>query len=149
MNLKERLSQDMKLAMKAKDSVKLSTIRMTISALKNKEIELGKELGDDGILDVISKAVKQRRDSAKQYRDAGREDLANNEEAEIKVLTEYLPSQMTEDEIKKVVDGTITEAGAESMKDMGKVMKLLMPKVQGKADGAVVNKIVKATLSGG
>ena len=146
MSLKERLTDEMKSAMKAKDKLRLSTIRMVISAIKNKEIETGKELDDPGVEDVVSKAVKQRRDSAEQYQKGGRAELAEKEEAEIVILQAYLPEQMEEDQIRELATAAAQEAGATSMKEMGKVMGLLMPKVKGKADGSAVNRIVKEIL---
>ena len=147
MSLKERLTDEMKSAMKAKEKLRLSTIRMVISAIKNKEIEQGGELDDPGVEEVIVKAVKQRRDSAEQYRNGGRAELAQKEEAEIAILKAYLPEQMGDDQIRELARAAAEDAGATSMKEMGKVMGLLMPKVKGKADGSVVNRIVKEILS--
>ncbi|VAX22666.1 Transamidase GatB domain protein [hydrothermal vent metagenome] len=146
MSLKERLSDEMKSAMKNKDKLRLSTIRMVISAVKNKEIEKGGELNDSGVEDLITKAVKQRRDSAEQYRNGDRIELAEKEEAEIVILKAYLPQQMGEEQIRALVRSAVEQAGATSIKEMGKVMGLLMPKVKGKADGSAVNKIVKEIL---
>ncbi len=138
----------MKSAMKEKAALRLSTIRMVISAIKNKEIEKGGELDDSGVEDVIVKAVKQRRDSAGQYRNGGRAELAEKEEAEIVILEAYLPEQMGEDQIRELAKAAVSEAKAVSMKELGKVMGLLMPKVKGKADGSAVNRIVKEILGG-
>jgi len=146
MSLKERLSDEMKSAMKNRDKLRLSTIRMVISAVKNKEIEKGGELDDSEVEDLIAKAVKQRRDSAEQYRNGDRIELAEKEEAEIVILNAYLPQQMGEEQIRGLVRAVVEEAGATSIKEMGKVMGLLMPKVKGKADGSAVNKIVKEIL---
>jgi len=146
MSLVKRLTDEMKFAMKAKDKLRLSTIRMVLSAIKNREIEEGKELDDSGVEDLIFKAVKQRRDSVVQYKNGGRPELAEKEEAEIVILEAYLPQQMGEDQIRGLARAAAEEAGATSMKEMGQVMGLLMPKVKGKADGAMVNKIVKEIL---
>ncbi|VAX19246.1 Transamidase GatB domain protein [hydrothermal vent metagenome] len=146
MSLKERLSDEMKSAMKNKEKLSLSTIRMVISAVKNKEIEKGGELDDSEVEELIVKAVKQRRDSAEQYRNGDRIELAEKEEAEIVILKAYLPQQMGEAQIRGLVRAAVEEAGATSIKEMGKVMGLLMPKVKGKADGSTVNKIVKEIL---
>ncbi len=132
--------------MKEKERLRLSTIRMVISAIKNKEIEKGEELDDSEVEDLIAKAVKQRRDSAGQYRNGDRIELAEKEEAEIVILNAYLPRQMGEEQIRGLVRSAVEEAGATSIKEMGKVMGLLMPKVKGKADGSAVNKIVKEIL---
>lgn len=148
MTIKEKLQQDMKTAMKAKDTARLSTIRMINSAIKNKEIDARGELSDTDVEAVIVSAVKQRRDSVEQFKAGNRQDLVDKEEAEIQVLMGYLPEQMGEDDIKKIVAEAIAEAGAQSAKDMGKVMKVLMPKVKGKADGGLVNRIVKESLGG-
>ncbi len=146
MNLKERLFEDMKSAMKSKEPVRLSTIRMTLNAIKNKELEQGGELDDTALADIVSKSIKQRRDSASQYKKAGREELASKEEAEIAVLMEYLPEQLNEDELRSMCVKAIEESGASDMTQIGKVMKLLMPKVKGRADGTTVNKMVKQIL---
>lgn len=148
MSLKQSLGEDMKSAMKSKDQVALSTIRMLTAAIKNKEIEVGRELDDAGVEELVARSIKQRRESAEQYRNADREELAANEEAEIEVLLKYLPEQLDENAIRELVKEAVDKSGAASMKDMGKVMGALMPKVKGKADGAVVNRIVKETLGG-
>ena len=146
MSIKDRLREDMKTAMKEKDQITLSTTRMMISAIKNKEIEVGRELDEKEIAGVLAKAAKQRHESAKQYREAGREELAEQEEAEIKALDKYLPKPLTQDEVENLVKEAIGKSGASSMKDMGKVMGVLIPQVQGRADGAQVNAIVKKLL---
>jgi len=143
----QQITDDMKTAMKAKDKVALGVIRMLRAAIKDKEIELGKALDNTEILAVITKLIKQRKDSATQYRDAGRPELAEKEEAEIKVLEVYLPEQMNDAEIQQLVANAIAEAGATSMKDMGKVMGIVRPKAQGKADMGKVSAEVKAALS--
>jgi uncharacterized protein YqeY len=149
MSLQEQLVNDMKEAMKARDEVKVSTIRMLRAAIKNKEIEKGGtsyKLSDKEIIDVIITAIKQRKDSIEQFTKGNRNDLAEKEKKEAEILQGYLPPQMSEDEIKTEVKKAITEAGAASQKDMGKVMKVLMPRVAGKADGAVVNRLVKELI---
>lgn len=148
MPLKEQLDADLKAAMRAKDEVKLSVVRMLKSAIKYREIELMKPLDDAGVLGVISTEIKRRKDSAEQYRAGNRADLAAKEEAEIAVLQGWLPAQLTEAELRALVDAAIQKSGAQGPKDMGAVMKLLMPETQGKADGKVVSELVKARLSG-
>ncbi|HEY6001844.1 MAG TPA: GatB/YqeY domain-containing protein [Anaeromyxobacter sp.] len=148
MSLKERLDQDMKSAMREKAQLKLDTIRMLKSAIKYREIELMKPLDDAGVHGVIATEVKRRRDSVEQYRAGNRQDLADKEQKEIEFLQAYLPQQLTEAEIRAKVDEAVKAVGAQSMKDMGAVMKALMPEVQGRADGKVVSELVKARLSG-
>ena len=148
MTLKDRLTQDMKEAMKAKQPERLGTIRQLRGAIKNKEIELQKELDDDGVIAVVSTLVKQRRESAQMYADNGRPELAAKEEAEQVVLQEYLPAQLGEEEIRELVKAAIAEVGATSMKDMGKVMPLVMGRTKGAADGKIVNQLVREHLAG-
>lgn len=147
MSLKERLKADMKEAMKAKDKVRLSTIRMINSLIKNAEIEKRGELTDEEIIQLLMKYAKQRKESIEMYEKGGRQDLVEKEKAELAIVESYLPEQMSEEEIREIVKKAIEEVGAESVKDMGKVMKIVMPKVKGKADGSLVNKIVKELLS--
>jgi uncharacterized protein YqeY len=146
--LKEQLDAELKSAMRARDEVKLSVVRMLKSAIKYREIELMKPLDDAGVLAVISSEIKRRKDSVEQYRAGNRADLADKEEAEIKVLQGWLPAQLSEDELKQLVEAAVQKANAQGPKDMGAVMKLLMPETQGKADGKVVSEMVKARLSG-
>ncbi len=146
MGLKERLINDMKEAMKAKDKVKLSTIRMINSLIKNAEIEKRGELTDDEIVSLLMKYAKQRRESIQMYEQGGRQDLVEKEKEELAIVESYLPEQMSEDEIRKIVEEVIRETGASSPKDMGIVMKNVMPKVKGKAEGSVVNRIVRELL---
>lgn len=148
MALKERLDQDMKAAMREKAELKLSTIRMLKSAIKYREIELMKPLDDAGIHGVIATEVKRRRDSVEQYRAGNRADLADKEQSEIDILQAYLPEQLGEAELRAKVDAAVAAVGAKGMKDMGAVMKVLLPEVQGRADGKVVSDLVKARLSG-
>jgi uncharacterized protein YqeY len=128
--------------------VRLDTIRMLKSDIKYREIELMKPLDDAGIQAVISSEVKRRRDAIEQYRAGNRPELAEKEEAEIVVLQGYLPQQLTTDELRAKVDAAMAAVGAQGMKDMGKVMKALMPEVQGRAEGSAVSEMVKARLSG-
>lgn len=149
MTLRDRLTEDMKQAMKDKEAgkLKLSVIRMVRSAAKNVEIDRRKELDDNELLDVVAKEVKMRRDSLDEFRKAGRPELLAVLEQEIAILMQYLPEQMSEAEVRALVTQAVADAQAASAKDMGKVMALLMPKVKGKADGKLVNSIVKELLS--
>ena len=149
MTLRDRLTEDMKQAMKDKEAgkLKLSVIRMVRSAAKNVEIDRRKELDDNELLDVVAKEVKMRRDSLDEFRKAGRPELLATLEQEIAILMEYLPEQMSEAEVRALVTQAVADAQAASAKDMGKVMALLMPKVKGRADGKLVNSIVKELLS--
>jgi len=146
MSLKDLLTEAMKAAMKAKQAERLSTIRQLRSAIKNKEIELGKELDDDAVISVIGTLVKQRREAAQMYRDNNRPELANKEEAELAVLQEYLPAQLSEAEIRAIVSEVVTAVGATSVKDLGKVMPQVMARTKGAAEGKLVNRLVRETL---
>lgn len=148
MTVKERLTADMKEAMKARDTGRLSAIRMVINAIKTREKEGKKELSEEEVVQTVASDIKKRKDSVEQFKQGGRDDLVAAEEEAIAVLMAYMPEQMEEEEIRQVVAAAVAEAGASSMKDMGAVMKLVMPKVKGKADGGLVNKIVKEALSG-
>jgi uncharacterized protein YqeY len=147
MSLKEQLEADLKAAMKEKDQLKLSVVRMLKSAIKYREIELMKSLDDAGVQAVVGSEIKRRRDAVEQYRHGGREDLAAKEEAEMALLQGYLPAQLSSDELAALVDGVIERVGAQGPKDMGKVMKELLPQVQGKAEGKVVSDLVKQKLA--
>lgn len=147
MSLKDQLNQDMKEAMKARETERLSTIRQLRSAIKNKEIDQKKELDDASILAVIATLVKQRRESAQLYRDNDRPELAAKEEAELAILQHYLPLQLSEAELRTLVAEAIAATGALSLKDIGKVMPQVMAKTRGAADGRLVNQIVKEQLS--
>ena len=149
MSLKEQLTEDMKTAMKAKEEGKqrLSVIRMVRSAIKQIEIDGKKELDDVAVLDIISKEVKMRRDSVEEFKKGAREDLVTQTEAEIAVLMAYLPEQLSEEAVRTLVQEAVTASGAVSAKEMGKVMALLMPKVRGRADGKLVNTIVREMLN--
>lgn len=133
-------------ALKAGESEKLSVLRMTKAALKNKSIELGHELSDDEAIAVISKEVKQRRDAETEFRAGNRSELADKEAAEAAMLTEYLPAQLSEAELVPLIEAAITNTGATAASDMGKVMGALMPQTKGKADGSLVSKLVKERL---
>lgn len=148
MGLLEKIREDMKSATKSRDLVALSALRMALSALKNREIELRKELDDAEVVRVISSLIKQRKESIELYEKGEREDLAEKERKEIEVLQKYLPPELSREELEKIVRETISEVGAASVKEMGKVMKAVMPKVAGRADGKVVSEMVRSILSG-
>jgi uncharacterized protein YqeY len=148
MSLKERLDSDLKTAMREKAQLRLETIRMLKSAIKYREIELMKPLDDAGIHAVISSEVKRRRDASEQYKAGGRPELADKEDAEIVILQGYLPQQLGREELEAKVDAAVKAVGAQGPKDMGKVMKALLPEVQGRAEGSMVSELVKARLSG-
>ena len=148
MSLKERLDQDLKSAMREKAQLRLDTIRMLKSAIKYREIELMKPLDDAGIHAVIASEVKRRRDAVEQYKAGNRPELAAKEDAEIAILQGYLPQQLSPDELRAKVEAAVAATGAQGMKDMGKVMKALLPEVQGRAEGSAVSELVKARLSG-
>jgi uncharacterized protein len=147
MSLNERLNEDMKQAMRSQEKFKLSVIRMVRASIKNIEIDQKKTLDDNEVLDVLSREIKQRKDSLQEFEKAGRDDLAENLKAEIAILIKYLPQQLSEEEVKVIVQQTIQEVGASSKADMGKVMGALMPKVKGLADGKIVNQFVQQLLS--
>ncbi|SEN09215.1 GatB/YqeY domain-containing protein [Paenibacillus sp. OV219] len=146
MNLSERLNDDMKQAMKSQEKFKLTTIRMIRSSIKNQEIELKRPLEDAEVLDILSREIKQRKDSLQEFKKAGRDDLEKGVAAEIEIISVYLPQQLTEEEIKLIVQQTIQETGASSKADMGKVMSALLPKTKGRADGKLVNTFVQQFL---
>ena len=146
MNLSERLNEDMKQAMKSKDKFRLSTIRMVRSTIKYLEIDLKRTLDDNEVLDILSREIKQRKDALQEFEAAGREELAASTKAEIEIIIKYLPEQLSEEEIKVIVQQTIQETGASSKSEMGKVMSALMPKVKGRADGKLVNQAVQQFL---
>jgi len=148
MALRERLDEDLKSAMRARDSLRMNTIRGLKSAVKYREIELMKPLDDAGILGVAATEIKRRRDSVEQYRAGNRPDLADKEEAEIRLLQDYLPQPLAAAELEAKVDEVIARVGAKGPKDMGAVMKALLPEVQGRADGKVVSELVKQRLAG-
>ena len=147
MGLEERLVDEMKQAMKTNDKLRLSTIRMIRTAVKNKEIEQRKKLDDDVILKVIQGMVRKGEESIEQFKLGGRMDLVEKETKEIEILKSYLPKPLSQEEILKIIDQTIEETKASSLKDLGKVMKSVMPKLGGKAEGALINQLVKERLS--
>ena len=146
MSLKERLLEDMKSAMKEKDVIKKNTIQMARSAVLQDEKDGRTTLDDDGVLDIIAKEVKKRRDSLPEFEKSGRQELIDNLKTEIEVLMQYLPQQLTEEEIEVIVRQAVQDTGASSARDMGKIMQEVMPKVKGRADGRVINQIVKKIL---
>lgn len=146
MTLLEQLNQDMKTAMKNKEKQKLSVIRMVKSSLQNEQIKIGHELSQDDALTILNRELKQRKDSLNEFEKANRDDLVSNLRDEIAILEQYMPEQLSEDELLDIVKATITEVGATSKADMGKVMGAIMPKVKGKADGSLVNRFVLQQL---
>jgi len=146
MSLKDRITQDMKDAMRAKDKPRLATIRLMLAAIKQKEVDDRSEQDDVQVTTILDKMVKQRRESIGHYEQAGRDDLAAQEASEIKIIQDYLPEQLGEDEINALIDAAMAQAGASSIKDMGKVMGQLKPKLQGRADMGAVSALIKARL---
>ena len=148
MTLKERITEDMKSAMRASDKERLSTIRMVQAAIKQREVDERIVLDDTQVLAVLEKMVKQRRESISAFEQGGRADLADKEKAEIQILTAYLPEQLTEAEVDALIQAAIAETGAASMKDMGKVMGAVKAKAAGRADMGAVSARIKAALAG-
>jgi uncharacterized protein YqeY len=147
MSLLDRLHEDMKQAMKNKEKMRLTVIRMVKASIQNEKIKLGKDLTEDEELTVLSRELKQRKDSLQEFEKAGRNDLVENLSEEIVVINDYMPEQLTAEELEAVVKETISQVGATSKADMGKVMGAIMPKVKGKADGGLVNRLVQQNLS--
>ncbi len=147
MSLKDRLNRELKEALKSKDKIKLEAIRAIINAVKNQEINKKTDLQDEEIEKIISSLVKQRKDSIEQFKKGERFDLVKKEEKELEILLTFLPEQLSKEEILKIVKDTISQLGATSLKDMGKVMKAVMVKIQNRADGKLVSEIVKENLS--
>jgi uncharacterized protein YqeY len=147
MGLEERLLEEMKEAMKSNEKLRLSTIRMIRSALKNREIELRKKLADEEVVKVIQGMARKGEESIAQFEAGGRADLVEKEKQELEILKSFLPQAMTREEILKMIDQSIEETQASSLKDLGKVMKSVLPKLEGKADGKLVNQLVKERLS--
>jgi uncharacterized protein YqeY len=143
----EQISQELLESMKAKDSVRTSTLRMLISSVRNKEIEKKKSLAEADILDVIQAEAKRRKESIDEYKKAGRDDLASKEEAELNVLKVYLPQSLSDAELKALVQSAVKSSGAKTPQDMGKVMSVLMPQIKGRADGKQAQKFVIEALS--
>ena len=146
MSLKEKLQEDLKSSMKNKDTIRKSVITLVRAAIKQIEVDQRVELDDVAVMDIISKQLKQRNDSLAEFEKAGREDLIVETKSEIQVLKEYLPQQLSEEELEKIVIETIAEVGATSMKDMGKIMAIIKPKTAGRADGRKINELVKKNL---
>lgn len=146
MSLKEKLQEDLKSSMKNKDKTKKSVITLVRAAIKQYEVDNRQELADEGVLDIISKQLKQRKDSLLEFEKAGRADLVEETKSEIQVLQEYLPQQLSEDELEKIVIDTISEVKATSMKDMGRIMAVIKPKTVGRADGRKINELVRKNL---
>jgi uncharacterized protein len=147
MPLKDRITEDMKAAMRAKDQARLSAVRLLLAALKQKEVDERIELSDADVLSIIDKMLKQRRESITQFESAGRTDLAEIEKSESRVLAGYLPQQLSEPELAEAVAAALAESGAAGPKDMGKVMALLRPRLAGRADMGKVSALVKSRLS--
>jgi hypothetical protein len=147
MSLEEKLLEEMKQAMKTNDKIRLSTIRMIRSSSKNKEIELRRKLEDEDIIKVIQGMVRKGEESVEQFQAGGRNDLVEKEKMEIEILKSFLPQPIPQEEIIKIIDETIQETQSSSLKDLGKVMKAVMPRLGGKADGKVINQLVKERLS--
>ena len=145
--LKQLITDDMKLAMKAQDKSALKAIRMILGAIKQKEIDERIDLDDSQVMTVIQKMVKQRKDSISQFSDAGRTDLVEVEESKLSIINNYMPKQLSEDEIEAAVTKAISDTGAESMKDMGKLMGILKSQLDGKADMGQVSQLIKSKLS--
>lgn len=146
-NLKSQINAAMKDAMRAREKERLSTIRLMQSEIKRVEVDTRKELDDAGVITILDKMLKQRRDSVAQYQDAGRQELADKEAAEIDVIQTFLPTPLTDDEITALIDAAIAETGASGMQDMGKLMGIIKPQVQGRADMGAVSKAVKGRLA--
>ncbi|MFQ5586562.1 MAG: GatB/YqeY domain-containing protein [Thermodesulfobacteriota bacterium] len=147
MALREQLTEEMTKAAKSGDRPRLSTIRLLIAAVKNREIDMKRELNDEEVYQVIATMARQRRESIEQFRKGGRQDLVNKEENELAILTSFLPPQLSRDEIVSMVREVVEEINASGMKEMGRVMKELLPKVAGKADGKTVSDCVKEILT--
>jgi uncharacterized protein YqeY len=148
MSLNTKIADDLKDAMKAKDSFRLSCLRMLKASVKNKQVEIGRELKDEEIQKVISSLVRKSKEAAIEFRSGGREDLAAKEESEAGVLAEYLPKQLTREKMEEIVRQVISELQAESVRDLGRVMKASLARMAGQADGKEVNRIVRELLGG-
>jgi uncharacterized protein YqeY len=147
MYLKDKLMVDLKSAMKNKEKLRKSVITMVRAAIKQYEVDNRTEIDDEKIVEIMSKQVKQKKDAIIDFQKGNRQDLVDEANNEIEVLLEYLPKQLTEDEIKRIVDETISDVNASGPKDMGKVMGAIMPKVKGRADGKIISRLVKESLS--
>ncbi|WFA09545.1 GatB/YqeY domain-containing protein [Tissierella sp. Yu-01] len=147
MSLKDKLMEDLKSSMKNKDTIRKNTITMVRSSIKQIEVDKRLELTDEEVLDIISKQVKEKRSAIEEFKKGSRDDLVNQTENEIEILLEYLPKQLSEEEVEEIVKETINEINATSMKDIGMIMKAVMPKIKGRSDGNIVNKVVKKILN--
>ncbi|WP_085523324.1 GatB/YqeY domain-containing protein [Tuberibacillus sp. Marseille-P3662] len=150
MSFNERLTQDMKTAMKSKDKTKLSVLRMLKASLQNDAIKLGKDVAamtEDEVLTVLSRELKQRKDSLQEFENAARDDLVTETQKEIEIIDIYMPERLSEADLTAIIDEVINEVGATSPADMGKVMSAIMPKIKGQADGALVSQLVKDRLN--
>ena len=146
MQLKQRLYEDLKKAMKTKDEIRTRTLRLIISSIKTLEVEKMTEATDDDVFRVLSKECRKRVEAIEAYKKGGREDLANEEQRELEIIKSYMPKQLSEEELKEIVKNVVGETGSSSIKDLGRVMKVLMPRVKGRADGKTVNNIVRQIL---
>ncbi|MCD6103490.1 MAG: GatB/YqeY domain-containing protein [Thermotogaceae bacterium] len=146
MQLKQRLYEDLKKAMKTKDEIRTRTLRLIISSIKTLEVEKMTEATDDDVFRVLSKECRKRVEAIEAYKKGGREDLVNEEQRELEIIKSYMPKQLSEEELKEIVKNVVGETGSSSIKDLGRVMKVLMPRVKGRADGKTVNNIVRQIL---
>ncbi|KPK99974.1 MAG: hypothetical protein AMJ90_09055 [candidate division Zixibacteria bacterium SM23_73_2] len=147
MSLKQKILQDMRAAQKGGDKLKLSVIRLILSDIKYKEIKLRKDAEDQEVLEVLSSAVKKRKESIEQFQKGGRDDLVEKERTELEHIQSYLPPKLSEEKLLQLIDQTVNEVEAEGPKDMGKVMRAIMPKIKGRADGKTVNNLVSSRLT--
>ena len=148
MTLQQRIESAMRDAMRARDQRRTSTLRLVMAAAHNRQIELGRPLTDEDVVEVLGRQVKQRRESIEQFRAGGREEMAQDEEAEAAILAEYLPQQLTADELEGMVDAAIAETGASTPADLGRVMGRVVPLTKGRADGKAISDLVRAKLAG-
>ena len=146
MQLKQRLYEDLKKAMKTKDEIRTRTLRLIISSIKTLEVEKMTEATDDDVFRVLSKECRKRVEAIEAYKKGGREDLVNEEQRELEIIKSYMPKQLSEEELKEIVKDVVEETGSSSIKDLGRVMKVLIPRVKGRADGKTVNNIVRQIL---
>jgi len=146
--LRDRIADEMRAAMKAREQARVSTLRMLMAAMKNTQVEKGHELDDEEVVEVIAREAKRRRESIDAFEKGGRPELVEKEGAELAVLESYLPERLSDEELAALVDAAIAETGASSPKEMGNVMKVVMPKVKGRADGTAVSAAVRARLGG-
>ncbi len=145
--LEERITNDMKEAMKKKDALRLSCLRMIIADIKNAVIAKQRDLKDDDIIDILQRQIKQHKDSIESFKKGDRQEMADKEQKELLIIQSYLPQQLGEDEIRNIIADSIAQTGAQGAKDMGRVMAAIMPKIKGRADGKIVNKIVLELLN--